>query len=56
MAECGVVSLRNRSNVLPLAAVCFGVGILVSCIFPSCLVLIMTAAALIAVGIIAFRC
>lgn len=48
--------MRRGSGAFALAAVCFGVGVLVSCLFPSCIVLVITAVLLILIGFIIFRC
>lgn len=48
--------MRRRSNVIALAAIFFGLGIFITFLFPSCVVIVLTSLAVIIVGCIALKC
>ena len=48
--------MNRHVHVIPLAAVCLGVGILITCFLPAQLLVVIVAFAIIAIGVLGLKC
>ena len=48
--------MNRHVHVVPLAAVCLGVGILITCFLPAQLLVVIVALAIIALGVLGLKC